>query len=61
MCCYVLIKALVATSRSCLPHEVLQQAGLQLLQALVTPLQQQKLGRFGYSFVRDGRCCTSCW
>jgi hypothetical protein len=45
------IKALVATSRSCLPSEVLQQAGLQLLQALAAPLQQWFLSRPGDSFL----------
>jgi hypothetical protein len=45
------IKALVATSRSCLPPEVLQQAGLQLLQALAAPLQQWQLSRTGDSFL----------
>jgi hypothetical protein len=44
------IKALAATSRSCLPPEVLQQAGLQLLQALAAPLQQWQLSRTGDSF-----------
>ncbi|KAF6263963.1 hypothetical protein COO60DRAFT_265702 [Scenedesmus sp. NREL 46B-D3] len=34
---------LQATSSSCLPPEVLQQAGLQLLQALAAPLQQLQL------------------
>jgi hypothetical protein len=46
------IKALVATSRSCLPPEVLQQAGLQLLQALAAPLQQWQLSRTGDSFLQ---------
>jgi hypothetical protein len=46
------IKALVATSRSCLPPEVLQQAGLQLLQALAAPLQQWQLSRTSDSFLR---------
>jgi hypothetical protein len=46
------IKALVATSRSCLPPEVLQQAGLQLLQALAAPLQQLQLSRTGDSFLQ---------
>jgi hypothetical protein len=32
---------------SCLPPEVLQQAGLQLLQALAAPLQQLQLARAG--------------
>jgi hypothetical protein len=48
------IKALFAASRttgSCLPPEVLQQAGLQLLQALATPLQQWQLSRTGDSFL----------
>jgi hypothetical protein len=36
--------ALQATGSSCLPPEVLQQAGLQLLQALAAPLQQLQLG-----------------
>jgi hypothetical protein len=47
------IKALVATSRSCLPPEVLQQAGLQLLQALAAPLQQWQLSRRRDSFFRN--------
>jgi hypothetical protein len=34
---------LQATGSSCLPPEVLQQAGLQLLQALAAPLQQLQL------------------
>jgi hypothetical protein len=46
------VKALVATSRSCLPPEVLQQAGLQLLQALAAPLQQWQLSRTDDSFLR---------
>jgi hypothetical protein len=41
------IRALTATSCSCLPPEVLQQAGLQLLQALAAPLQQWQLSRVG--------------
>jgi hypothetical protein len=45
------IKALVAASRSCLPPEVLQQAGLQLLQTLAAPLQQWQLSRCGDSFL----------
>jgi hypothetical protein len=44
-------RALVYTSRSCLPPEVLQQAGLQLLQALAAPLQQWQLCRSGDSFL----------
>jgi hypothetical protein len=47
------IKALVATSHSCLPPEVLQQAGLQLLQALAAPLQQWQLSRLGDSFFQN--------
>jgi hypothetical protein len=43
------IKALVATSCSCLLPEVLHQAGLQLLQALAAPLQQWQLNRIGDS------------
>jgi hypothetical protein len=46
----VQIKAVVATSGSCLPPEVLQLAGLQLLQALAAPLQQWQLSRSGDSF-----------
>jgi hypothetical protein len=34
------IAAILQAGSSCLPPEVLQQAGLQLLQALATPLQQ---------------------
>jgi hypothetical protein len=49
----LLIRALVATSRSCLPPEVLQQAGLQLLQALAAPLQQWQLSRAGDSFLHN--------
>jgi hypothetical protein len=49
----VQIKALVTTSRSCLPPEVLQQAGLQLLQALAAPLQQWQLSKSGDTFLRD--------
>jgi hypothetical protein len=45
------IKALAATSCSCLPPELLQQAGLQLLQALAAPLQLWQLSRPGDSFV----------
>jgi hypothetical protein len=47
------IMALVASSRSCLPPEVLQQAGLQLLQALAAPLQQWQLSRSGDSFLQN--------
>jgi hypothetical protein len=36
-----------ASGSSCLPPEVLQQAGLQLLQALAAPVQQLQLGMFG--------------
>jgi hypothetical protein len=49
----VQIRALVATSRSCLPPEVLQQAGLQLLQALAAPLQQWHISRSGDSFLQN--------
>jgi hypothetical protein len=45
------IKAVAAASRSCLPPEVLQPAGLQLLQALAAPLQQWHLSRVGDSFL----------
>jgi hypothetical protein len=38
--------SLQASSSSCLPPEVLQQAGLQLLQALAAPVQQLQLGMF---------------
>uniref|UniRef100_A0A383VBS5 Uncharacterized protein n=1 Tax=Tetradesmus obliquus TaxID=3088 RepID=A0A383VBS5_TETOB len=37
------LKAALQAGRSCLPPEVLQQAGLQLLQALAAPLQQVQL------------------
>jgi hypothetical protein len=47
------IRALVATSRSCLLPELLQQAGLQLLQALAAPLQQWQLSRAGDSFFHN--------
>jgi hypothetical protein len=47
------IRAMVATSRSCLPPEVLQQAGLQLLQALAAPLQQWQLSRIGDSSLHQ--------
>jgi hypothetical protein len=47
------IKMQAATSRSCLPPEVLQQAGLQLLQALAAPLQQWQLSRAGDSFLHN--------
>jgi hypothetical protein len=49
----VQIKALAVTSRSCLPPEVLQQAGLQLLQALAAPLQQWQLSKAGDSFMNN--------
>jgi hypothetical protein len=47
------IDALAAISRSCLPPEVLQQAGLQLLQALAAPLQQWQLSRTWDCFLHD--------
>jgi hypothetical protein len=37
------IRTVVQCTGSCLPPEVLQQAGLQLLQALAAPLQQLQL------------------
>jgi hypothetical protein len=37
---HTLIRAVAQVSGSCLPPEVLQQTGLQLLQALAAPLQQ---------------------
>jgi hypothetical protein len=46
----VQIKAAAATSRSCLPPEVLQQAGLHLLHALAAPLQQLQLSSPGDFF-----------
>jgi hypothetical protein len=49
----VQIKALAVTSRSCLPPELLQQAGLQLLQALAAPLQQWQLSKAGDSFLNN--------
>jgi hypothetical protein len=42
---------LAAISRSRLLPELLQQAGLQLLQALAAPLQQWQLSRVGDSFI----------
>jgi hypothetical protein len=47
------IKVLVASSRSCLPPEVLQQAELQLLQALAAPLQRWQPSRAGDSFCHN--------
>jgi hypothetical protein len=47
-------KALVVISGSCMPPEVLQQAGLQLLQALAAPLQQAQLSRSGDSSLQAG-------
>jgi hypothetical protein len=47
------IKALAVVCRSCLPPEVLQQAGLQLLQALAALPQQWQLSRSGNSFLQD--------
>jgi hypothetical protein len=47
------VRALAATSRSCLPPEVLQQAGLQLLQALAAPLQQWQLSRVSSSVLQN--------
>jgi hypothetical protein len=49
----MLVRALAASGRSCLPPEVLQQAGLQLLQALAAPLQQLQLSAPGESFYDD--------
>jgi hypothetical protein len=46
----VLVRELAAAARSCLPPKVLQQAGLQLLQALAAPLQQLQLSGPGGSF-----------
>jgi hypothetical protein len=42
---YTLIRAVAQASGSCLPPEILQQPGLQLLQALAAPLQQLQLSR----------------
>jgi hypothetical protein len=44
---HMLIRAVAQASGSCLPPEVLQQAGLQLLQALAAPLQQLQLSGAG--------------
>jgi hypothetical protein len=41
--------ALAQASGSCLPPDVLQQAGLQLLQALAAPLQQLQLSSEGHA------------
>jgi hypothetical protein len=48
---HVLIRAVAQGSSSCLPPEVLQQAGLQLLQALAAPLQQLQLS--GHSMLLE--------
>jgi hypothetical protein len=45
---HILIRAVAQASGSCLPPEVLQQAGLQLLQALAAPLQQVQLSSKGH-------------
>jgi hypothetical protein len=44
------LKAVLQASSSCLPPEVLQQAGLQLLQALAAPLQQLQLSALDSSW-----------
>jgi hypothetical protein len=49
----LLIRALAVSARSCLPPEVLQQAGLQLLQALAAPMQQLQLRAPGDAFYDD--------
>jgi hypothetical protein len=49
----IVIKTAVRGGRSCLPHEVLQQAGLQLLQALAAPMQQRLLSKAGDMFVKE--------
>jgi hypothetical protein len=53
------IKALVATSRSCLLPELLHQAGLQLLQALVAPLQQWHLSSVGDSALQSSAVASA--
>jgi hypothetical protein len=58
------IKTALHGSRSCLPPEVLQQAGLQLLQALAAPMQQRLLSKFGpyaetFDQLSEGRLCCS--
>jgi hypothetical protein len=53
----MLIRALAATVRGCLPPEVLQQARLQLLQALAAPLQQLQLSGPGDSFYDSVASC----
>jgi hypothetical protein len=45
---HTLIRAVAQASGSCLPPEVLQQAGLQLLQVLAAPLQQLQLSSDDY-------------
>jgi hypothetical protein len=48
------IKTALCDGSSCLPPEVLQQAGLQLLQALAAPMQQRLLSKSGpYAEVFD--------
>jgi hypothetical protein len=49
----VVIKTAVRGGRRCLPPEVLQQAGLQLLQALAAPMQQRLLSKAGDPFVEE--------
>jgi hypothetical protein len=55
---HILIRAVTLASSSCLPPDVLQQAGLQLLQALAAPLQQLQLGR-GSRLLRYAQMLSS--
>jgi hypothetical protein len=49
----MVIKTAVRGGRSCLPPEVLQQAGLQLLQALAAPMQQRLLSKASDPCVKE--------
>jgi hypothetical protein len=49
----MVIKTAVRGGRSCLPPGVLQQAGLQLLQALAAPMQQRLLSKASDPFVKE--------
>jgi hypothetical protein len=57
------IQASLEGSSSCLPEKLLQQAGLQLLQALAAPLQQLQLGSADDRFVVKvwrSECAVGC-
>jgi hypothetical protein len=46
------IKTALRGGRSCLPPVLLQQAGLQLLQALAAPMQQRLLSKSGDPYAQ---------